>query len=132
MVNTPLSISESTFSNFSNTVFHSKESTKISNISQSTFRNGKRALIIEDSYFSITQTLFSNFGEYDTPGGAIFPTSSFRLNISNSTFSKNKGLDGGAIFIDCLQTLSKCLVTIEDSYFDSNIAIFKGGAIYYS
>jgi len=54
LLNTPLSISESTFTNFSSAMFHSIQCTQLSNISLSSFSFGLRGLIIEDSYFSIT------------------------------------------------------------------------------
>ena len=63
-------------------------------------------------------------------GGALYLSNS-NITISDSIFSSNKAIEGGAIYYYC-NGLTKCTVSISNSSFLDNIATVDGGAIKYN
>ena len=105
---------------------------KISQVIELKVSNCSRGLIIENSEFSLlSKSSFSNSGSTNiTNGGAVYIHNS-NITISESSFTTNLAIEGGAISFDCLTSMF-CEVTISNSSFINNTAIKKGGAIAYS
>ena len=81
------------------------------------------ALTIDNVDFDDNYATSTSYG-----GGAIhlYYNNSYGTTISNSTFTSNDGLDGGAIAIRS----SSQTTTITNSDFSSNVATDEGGALY--
>ena len=98
-------------------------------VDHTTFVNSSKGIYAEDSKILITDSQFSEQGEYSSVGGALSIKDPESSVISNSTFDRNIGLKGGAISLDCK---NECLTSIQNSTFELNEALIEGGAIWYN
>ena len=73
---------------------------------------------------SIIDSINANNNIVNYQGGAIYKMYG-TITVSSSSFDSNKGLSGGALFID-----NSSEVSIKSSKFNSNEATYEGGAIY--
>ena len=73
---------------------------------------------------SIIDSINANNNRVNYQGGAIYKMYG-TITVSSSSFDSNKGLSGGALFID-----NSSEVSIKSSKFNSNEATYEGGAIY--
>ena len=100
--------------------------------SQLNLINCTEGILIESSIVkSISNSSFTNNGNIaQYKGGAIYIFNS-QVSISNSTFTNNTAIAGGAIYFDC-SSMDNWVLNLSKCTFDSNAAVEKGGAIYYS
>lgn len=71
----------------------------------------------------IENSVFTNNQAKKEDGGGAISAECISMQITDSSFTKNKGVEGGALMISCN-------TTIRNSNFTSNSATNKGGAIY--
>ena len=124
-------ISNVTMRNIAQTPLHFKTST-FQLVDNLHIQNCTEYVLIERSMISSMQN--SSFtqmgGESIKNGGSLYLVRS-NMTISNSNFTENTAIDGGAIYFSCLG-IRKCNLDITDSHFKSNKAVLSGGAIKYN
>ena len=74
---------------------------------------------------SVTNSSFNNNASYD--GGAIYDNRSSAMTLTGDRFIGNSGNYGGALYLDGGSTSQ---TTLNQDEFDTNSAIYEGGAVY--
>jgi predicted outer membrane repeat protein len=82
----------------------------------------------DDSTLTVSGSTFAHDNAGDSNGGAIY-LSNTDLTVSGSTFTANKGAEGGAVYVD--GTTGTAVQSVTSSTFANNAATgYEGGAIY--
>lgn len=98
-------------------------------LKNSTFSTGQQGFqVYKISKFVIQDSTFSNFSSETHKGGAILSEDS-NLTVTDSTFTENKAVKGGALNLDCM---FDCSFSLTGVTFSNNEALVQGGAISYS
>ena len=94
-------------------------------------RNCTSSLYIRSSTISeMKNSTFAKNGNGNIPLGGAMQISDSSITMKNSTFTENTAISGGAIYFTC-SSMALWALNINDTKFESNVALIKGGAIYY-
>jgi len=97
----------------------------------SNFTNDMEAIKIQhSSAVSIQNSYFVDNGDANSMNGGAVEIFNSVVNITNSVFTNNTAVIGGAVNFDC-NSLTMCDLSISNTTFEMNSAESKGGAIYY-
>lgn len=104
----------------------------IQEINSLTIQDWDHGVYIDESTVTLlTNSNFERLGGTDFKHGGAIIIDNSNVTISNSSFSSNSAIEGGAIYYIC-STSSYCSAAISNSTFTSNIAAESGGAVYYT
>lgn len=106
---------------------------KVDLIDQITLKDMRRGIRIADGEILMLTNSTMSYSRNDDlrfSGGGINSVNS-NITVENSIFTNNKGTEGGAIYVSCIEQIV-WVNTIRNNSFINNTATKYGGAIYYN
>ena len=114
-----------------NRVLFKIEESNVSQVINFTTTNSSQTFNIRESVISsIEDSHFTNNLKGDILAGGVLNLFNSEVAITNSTFTNNTAVRGGAISFKC-SSIMRCKLNINNTQFNNNVASKEGGAIYY-